>query len=155
MFPHSDLRPDLVIEGLNGPGKRTAIDISVTQPACDTYVSGAAQSARYAATEREKHKKAKYVELCERVGMDFVPFVFEVQGAIGKEGAEFIHNVIRHQVRNIGDAPDNALKMHKKWFIQRLQVQLQHGNARMIKYSGALELVDVDLPELPPDLIGQ
>ena len=59
------------------------LDVSITFPCAQAYVSNAANKGEWAAKQRETGKIVKYRTSAESVGLKFHPAVFEAYGRAG------------------------------------------------------------------------
>jgi hypothetical protein len=148
-LPNGQQRLDLLLRPERG-GRNVGLDISVINPCAQSYITRAARASLGAAAIREREKNTKYEASCRDARISFSPVVFETYGAIGKEGMSVIGRIIKALIRRDPQAPEDAFKSQKRWFLQRLSVNLQTGNARMIAASGFAH--GVPLNEAPPDV---
>jgi hypothetical protein len=77
-------------EEVGAPNGMFAIDVSIVHPLAKSNSNASTQARGFlssdAATESmEWDKKLTYDELCEKLGMKFVPIVFTTTGGIGKQ----------------------------------------------------------------------
>ena len=83
-----------------------------------------ARNARAVAAKGERDKRAKYGTMLQE--FIFVPFVIESTGVWGGEALNFVREIGR-RIRSRDDNPRAA-----DFIRQRIAVELQRGNARLI-----------------------
>jgi hypothetical protein len=117
----TEIVPDLYV--YTG-GKTYMIDVSIVYPAGSTYVNAHSADIHSlaAASHRGKEKVRKYESLAHRNGMEFIPFILESFGAIGKEARRFISEIA-------DETPES--NQFYAYCLRRLSIVLQRGNSLM------------------------
>jgi hypothetical protein len=115
---YDHLRPDAEILL---PSGALLTDISVTNPAADSYVVAASKKRLSAASTRENQKISKYSPLIAD-GRRFVPYVIESTGACGEKAKKLL---------NIVGAFSNDCKAFVSKALKVINFELQRGNCLM------------------------
>ena len=83
------------------------------------------------ATERDAERKRNHLQtaaICAEAGLAFIPFVFEAEGGLGREGRSVLSGLARDAARLTGDSPSFRGELAS----QALAVALQRANALAI-----------------------
>lgn len=107
------------------------IDASITHPSAPSLCRPAAARPLAAAQRREKLKESKYSAIARDEECQFVPFVMESYGSLGKQAFKFLKEVSYHS--NISLLPVTTIQM-----VRALSVCLQTGNA-FVLLSGCMQ----------------
>ena len=103
-------------------------DVSVINPAADTYVVAAARGAGAAAAVRDRQKRDAY-RLHDPDAYDFVPLTHESYGRLGKPAMAHLNS--------IAEVASRCGKVDKKVFIvnalRQMSVALYKGNAEILR----------------------
>ncbi len=111
-------------------GRPASVDLAVTsglQAGLQNVsaLDGGAAAARYADRKRAYLDTAT---LCDDAGLTFVPFVFEAEGGVGREGRAVLSGLARDAARLTGETPSARGELA----MQALSVALQRANALAI-----------------------
>ena len=103
-------------------------DISVVNPAADTYVEAAAREVGSAAAERDRRKREAY-RLYDPDAYGFVPLTHESYGRLGKPAMAHLNW--------LAEAASRCGKFDKKVFVtnalRHMSVALYKGNAEILR----------------------
>ncbi len=126
-----DRRGDILVSTLED---LLNVDITVTHPAMQTVRVKASKTPGAAAEERAKAKR-RYHEKHGTPGYQFVPFVVESYGMLGKD-AEILLRNMADRAASTGDC-DRDGYLH--WMRKEISLSLIRGNARVFRrYLGQL-----------------
>ena len=121
------LRPDLEIIL---PDRALLVDVAMVHPAS---LGRRVTTPLAAARDIENAKMAKYRSVAQQRGADFLAFIMESYGALGKQACE----VLRLLNKALDRAPDRSYEFSERAITETLSVALQRGNA-FISHSGSL-----------------
>ena len=94
-FPESKLRLDLALANSKTDCQVQLLDVAVTDPLQNKYLIKAASVDCHAANQYAHDVKwRKYGKEVKEIGAHFAPVIFEVYGAVGKEGERVINSII-------------------------------------------------------------
>ena len=110
------------------PLSTALIDVSGTHPHAATYRVNAVRSTGATVRTREAYKRNKYNAYAESAGADFVPFVLDTYGYIGKEGLDFVDRIISQSSL----ASPSAYAMTKTELLDELRVTWQRHNGLIV-----------------------
>jgi hypothetical protein len=119
-------RPDLLVTLGH---RRFLVDVTVRNPAAPSH-SQAGQSTLLVASQAERQKRAKYIELARARGAEFVPFVLETFGAVGKQAQDFMRKIASYA--SVMHAPWTSFEV-RVGLISAVQIALQMGNAHVLE----------------------
>jgi hypothetical protein len=123
-------RPDIVFHHLRVSGRitQTVCDVGITAPFSDTHVQRHASATKpleaAAAMERDKVKHYTH-HICDEKQQEFIPFIMESSGALGRSAANIIDLLCK---RYTGFDDDDKAFFKTHCYIV-LSVALQRGNA--------------------------
>ena len=104
------------------------VDVSVIHPAAVTYIDHA-QRPLGAAAFREREKETKYATLIAEEKAEFVPFVMESTGALGRQAKQFLEKL----VISLNLTREFTAAWEIKDYLSRgLAITLQRGNAAVM-----------------------
>jgi len=104
------------------------VDVSVIHPAAVTYIDHA-QRPLGAAAFREREKETKYATLIADEKAEFVPFVMESTGALGRQAKQFLEKL----VISLNLTREFTAAWEIKDYLSRgLAIALQRGNAAVM-----------------------
>ena len=119
--------PDIAVYDFDN-GKKLLLDITITHPWAQNYISRSCTTARFAAAERDRIKNNQYLQVSSDLDYLFRPFSLEVFGRLGESARETLKQVSRLAAPLAGYSPEELLN---EWR-HRLSVCLQKGNARIL-----------------------
>ena len=114
---------------IHDPVKTYHLDISVTHPQARSFRRAASENPLAAASLRESVKLRKYAQPVQAIGAEFVPFVVETSGALGRRAAGFLKRL----------AKSVASRSGMRWqlcfvdLLESIAVAVQVGNAEMAR----------------------
>lgn len=123
LSPNDQLRPDGISHEPWSRGHRLIWDVSVRDAYAVCY-RRISRSARAVASKGEQDKKAKYETLLGEYIL--VPFVVDTAGVWGEDALKLVKEIGKRIVARGGD------KRAASFIRQRIAVEVQRGNARMI-----------------------
>ena len=109
--------------------RRILIDVSVIHPLAATYLQSA-QRPLGAAKTRENYKADKFAALTHEEKAEFVPFVMETTGALGKAARNFLIDTCLFI--SLADEFNTPFKV-KDYILRSLAIELQRGNALVVQ----------------------
>ena len=104
---------------------RYHIDVMVTHPASNSYVTAASECSLAAANNGEKNKIKKNAEWAAHTHYTFLPFVVESFGAIGKSAMKVV-NIIADFAESMRHSTKSACRNR---LLTDISIALQRGNA--------------------------
>ena len=135
------IRPDIIATGFADGGGDSVIEVTISNPACDTFAHRASLSALTAAKARTISKTGKYAEFAQRNDYELLIAAAEVPGAFGPELNKIIaRTAYLFNTRGLvlGDATTWAAPNVGTLMSQRLAVAIINGNyAAHKRHAGA------------------
>jgi hypothetical protein len=133
LFVEDKKRPDILIRSLVRRGDRWSLDVVVAHPEKQATIQVAAYVQGAVAVRAAGAKNTKYVPACERVGMGFLPLVFEVHGAFGEDLKALIKTCRERVEEGWAGAlwKGRGAEWERLWK-ERLSVALQDGTSEMV-----------------------
>jgi hypothetical protein len=128
-------------------GTPPSLDLSITHPACKSYVT-AAQIPLGAALRRATLKHNKYDEQARQDGSYIVPFVLETFGGLGPEAHKFLNLVASMHAQLVTDPSSNF----KSLMIRSLAVTLQRANA-LVQLVGCVNAREHSVHRIVPSVL--
>jgi len=134
-FPNAPQRRCDVL--LHGGGPRAiCVDYACVHPLTDAAARVASATIGGAATAYERHKVAEYGQLAEAANLDFVPFVQDTFGCLGRSAIPLLETLIRKKADRFGLPRAVAFQQER----QHLSVQFTRLLANLLLVNSA-ELV--------------
>lgn len=135
---NAGLRPDGITHRPWSRGKRMIWDVSIRDAFADCYRS-IARTAKAVAARGEQDKRTKYAPLTEEYCL--VPFVIDTAGVWGEDALRLVKELGKRIAAKNGDTRAAS------FIRQRISIEVQRGNARMltggIPHENALRELDV------------
>jgi len=110
-----------------------AVDTTVVNPCCPTYVANAATTIGYAAKLKDTNKSKKYLENCKKVGLSFQAFAVETYGTFSPSAMNIINTIVKKTCMRDPEAAEEAFRVQKTYLLQKISVTLQCANANLIR----------------------
>jgi hypothetical protein len=125
-------RPDIRVT----IGLRTFyIDVSVVNPAAQSYVLAAAEADEAAATQRAHEKRLRYSDALAARGIDanaLVPFVFETSGRLGPDARAFLDSM-KGLLESTSPSSDASGTLN--FFVDRMRHALLEANGLLVHHA--------------------
>ena len=126
---HEDGRQgDTLFHDMGRNATHLVVDYSIVMACAQSYVQQACSEDGYAMKYMEKIKNDKYKVLYRNVGVDFMPFLLEVHGAIADDALKFIKK-LASAIAELHDIP--YCIMFSYWQ-RRISTSLQRANAKLM-----------------------
>ena len=107
-------------------------DLSVTHPACESYVYSAARTPGSAAAKREAEKVEQYRKQGDR-GFTFTAFVMETFGRLGKSA----WSVLKELAKKAAERGLVSRRAFIRSALQEIELSLARGNAAIVAHGMA------------------
>ena len=118
---------DIYIPNFYGQGQGVVLDVTVTDAQREVNVRF--PKAGGATARAEQHKHSKYDDMYKSVGIKFIPFAFDSNGAIGKEADFFLKQLAYKAVDRNPDMEGAAPALRAGW-IQKCSLTVQREHVR-------------------------
>lgn len=113
-------------------GRDACLDVAITHPVQDKYVSKAAQTQSFSANDYARNVKTpKYSKVVASDSLLFIPLIFETFGAVNVGAADFLEEVTRRNLFRLGNH-NIQCSFFPNHLYQSLGLCLQRHNARMV-----------------------
>ena len=109
-------------------GLDTALDVTVTNPLCDTFIARSALEPGYALKAAEERKITQVGDQCKKEGIKFTVLPVEMLGGWSKGAVLELKRIARKQARQCGEDEDDQIR----FFFQRLSICLLKGNSALL-----------------------
>ena len=115
-------RPDLLLEKQGSNGRDLLLDITVSHPACSSYVGRACKERGHTIKKKRMEKNNKYLKKCEDQGACFSPLPFESFGLAGREVLDLVSSLVKKASESLNIDFALLLSYWKKRISTTLQV---------------------------------
>jgi hypothetical protein len=116
----------------NWKGRKTALDITVISPLCQSYVKQASKTTGAALAIRAQEKRRVHHAHCRAQGIKFVPLVVESLGGWDADAVAIIREMTKQMAFRSNTPPSVAINQS----FQCMGILLQRSNATLMAMRG-------------------